>query len=209
MGKPSEAEAECRTALAMGQRQADDNPASAYLRDHLALALNNLGDVARSLGRPAEARGDYERAIALKEPRVREDPADMRHQFVLVCSLRRRGLALRDLGDPVGAAADVRRALAFCAGPQPPLAGDLFETACCHAALAGLAGRAGSGVSAAGGEDESAKAMECLGRAVAIGYRNANELRIESALDPLRNRADFKKLMAELEKNSPGQQEQK
>ena len=48
-----------------------------------------------------------------------------------------------------------------------------------------------------------------LRRAVANGYRNTNQLRIESALDPLRNRADFKKLMAELEKNSPLQQEKK
>ena len=51
--------------------------------------------------------------------------------------------------------------------------------------------------------------MEWLGRAVANGYRNANELRIESALDPLRDRPDFKKLMAELEKNSPLHQEKK
>ena len=51
--------------------------------------------------------------------------------------------------------------------------------------------------------------MEWLRRAVANGYRNANQLRIESALDPLRDRADFKKLMAELEKNTPSQQEQK
>ena len=45
------------------------------------------------------------------------------------------------------------------------------------------------------------------GPAVANGYRNANELRIESALDPLRNRPDFKKLMAELEKTAPPRQE--
>ena len=44
-------------------------------------------------------------------------------------------------------------------------------------------------------------ALECLGRAIACGYRNTNELRIEPALDPLRNRPDFKKLMAELEKS--------
>ena len=85
----------------------------------------------------------------------------------------------------------------------------MFERACCHAALAGLAGLAGSGVSAAEGEEEAARAMEWLGRAIASGYRNTNQLRIESALDPLRNRPDFKKLMAELEKNAPPQQEKK
>jgi hypothetical protein len=81
--------------------------------------------------------------------------------------------------------------------------------ACCHAALAGLAGRAGSGVWAAEGEDAAARAMEWLPKAVANGYRNTNELRIKSALDPLRDRADFKKLMAELERNSPLQHEKK
>ena len=43
--------------------------------------------------------------------------------------------------------------------------------------------------------------MECLSRAVAAGYRNTNQIRIESALDPLRGRADFNKLITELEKN--------
>ena len=74
---------------------------------------------------------------------------------------------------------------------------------------ASLAGRAGSGVSAAEGEAEAARAMECLDRAVANGYRNTNQLRIESALDPLRNRPDFKKLLAELEKDAPPQQEKR
>ncbi len=34
-----------------------------------------------------------------------------------------------------------------------------------------------------------------LHRAVDWGYRNANEIRIESALDPLRSREDFRPLM--------------
>jgi len=75
---------------------------------------------------------------------------------------------------------------------------DLFETACCHAALAGLAGRAGSGVLAAEGEIEAARAMEWLRRAVAMGYRNVNEIRIESALDRLRSRDDFRLMMMDV-----------
>ena len=35
------------------------------------------------------------------------------------------------------------------------------------------------------------------------------QFRIESALDPLRNRADFKKLTAAMEKDAPPQQEKK
>ncbi len=120
-------------------------------------------------------------------------------------------MTLRELGESAGAAADVRRALELCDGLPPRSAWELLEieAACSHAALAGLAGLAGSGVSAAEGEQEAAKAMEWLRRSVATGFRNANLLRIESALDPLRDRADFKKLMAELEKNSSAQQAKK
>jgi serine/threonine protein kinase len=209
MGKPTEAEAECRTALAIVQKLADDNPTVSRDRDRVAFSLDNLGDVVRSLGRAAEAKGLYERAITVKEPQVRENPTDTMHRYRLVCSIRRRGLTRGDLGDVAGAAADARWALELCDGLLPRSFRDLFETACCHAALAGLAGRTGSGVSADEGQDEAARAMECLGRVVATGYRNVNALRIESALDPLRNRPDYKKLMAELEKNAPSQQEKK
>ena len=189
----------------------DENPTVTRFRGRLAFILIHLGDTVRALGRSAAARGSYERAIALKEPWVREDPTNTEHRYVLICAVRRRGLALSDLGDPTGAAADIRRALKLCDGPPPRSSWGLFEIemACFHAALAGLAGRAGSDVSAAKGKVEAAKAMEWLGRAVGNGYRNTNELRIESAFDPLRDRADFKKLVTELGKNPPAQNEKK
>ena len=73
-----------------------------------------------------------------------------------------------------------------------------FFLACCHAGLAGLAGRPGSGVSAAEGADQAEKAMAVLRQAVAMGYRNPDAYRTESALDPLRNRPDFRVLMMDL-----------
>ena len=74
-----------------------------------------------------------------------------------------------------------------------------FETACVHAALASLAGRAGSGVSEALAVTEADAAMGRLGKAVALGYRSPEIFRTEAALDTLRKREDFKKLVAELE----------
>jgi hypothetical protein len=130
-------------------------------------------------------------------PRFRENPTDVGNRHLLAYAMLWRGLALRDLGQPAGAAADVRRALALC--DEPPLrSGYEPGTAYCHAALAGMAGRAGSGVSAAEGEKAAARAMEWLGRAVAMGYRNTMELRTESALDPLRSRPDFRLLMMDV-----------
>jgi hypothetical protein len=64
--------------------------------------------------------------------------------------------------------------------------------------LAGLAGRAGSCVSAAEGSEETTRAMGWLRRKVGVGYRNANVVRIESALDPLRSRDDFRLIMMDL-----------
>jgi eukaryotic-like serine/threonine-protein kinase len=207
VGKPGEAEADCRRALAILQKLVDDTPAVAFFRDRLAYSFIYLGDVVRSLGRAAEARGLYERAIALKEPQLRGDSTNLEHRYALVCAIRRRGMTLRRLGELAGAADDVRRALELSDGLPPRSAWELceIEVACCHAALAGLAGQAGSGVSAAEGEQEADRAMERLQRSVANGFRNTNQIRIESALDALRDRADFKKLMAELEKKSPAQ----
>ena len=61
-----------------------------------------------------------------------------------------------------------------------------------------LAGHAGSGVSAAEGLNHATRAMQWLGLAVAMGYRNANQLQIEAALDPLLSRDDFRLLMMDL-----------
>ena len=44
--------------------------------------------------------------------------------------------------------------------------------ACCHAALAGLAGQEGAGVSAAEGKAEADQAMALLRKAVDMGYRD-------------------------------------
>jgi eukaryotic-like serine/threonine-protein kinase len=217
MGKSADAEHESRAAVVILRKLAEDHSAVTAHRGNLAYALVVLGDVERSLGRAAEARGEYERAIALREQRLSTDSMHRDLVFGLACSLWRRGRTLVDLGDPAGAAADVRRAMRFF-DELLPKHEDEFETgcchvlpelACCHATLAGLAGQSGSGVSPANGKQEAAQAMQCLDRAVANGYRNTHELRIESALNPLRNRPDFKKLMAELENNSAPQQEKK
>ena len=202
MGKRAEAEAECRKAARSAERLTADN-----LRQFTSMVRpfdwpsTALGDVVRSSGRAAEAEGVLRSGNRLaRTVGSRSEPTLAWVGYELVYSMRRRGLALRDLGDPAGAAADTRQALLIVRRVAAAVGRDSFETACCHAALAGLAGRAGSGVSAAEGEEEAARAMEWLGRAIANGFRNTNLLRIESALDPLRNRADFKKLVAELEK---------
>jgi hypothetical protein len=164
----------------------------------VASSLVYLGDVARSAGRSAEAKSGYERAIALLEPQFQQNPANPWYRYILTGSIRRRGLTLSDLGDPAGAAAEARRALGFCDRPGPRSVSELFEAACCHAALAGLAGATGSGVSPGQWQTEADQAMDQLRRAVGMGFRKLDGFRTEAALGPLRGREDFRLMMMDL-----------
>ena len=60
-GKPAEAEAEYRKAMAIQQKLADDNPAVTEFRSNLAMSHNNLGWLLRTRAsrrrrRPSSAR---------------------------------------------------------------------------------------------------------------------------------------------------------
>ncbi len=194
----SSGNAEYRKALVLYQKLADDNPKVPGYRAGVAGAHNNLGDVVRSLRRAAEARDGYDRAISLEERLVQENPTTTEYRSALAWSLRHRGLARRDLGEPAGARADARRALGLLEAMSSRSGEQWFETACCHAALCGLAGRDGAGVSAADGEDEAAKAIGALTRAAGMGYCDANAFQTETVLDPLRSRDDFRLLMMDV-----------
>ena len=164
----------------------------------MAYALTNLADAVRSLGRAAEARDGYERAIAMRNSwSGGPDHAGVPRRL-LPWSLRRRGLARRDLGDNAGAAADARRALGLYEALPSRDGEDWFETACCHAALCGLSGHEGAGVTAAEAEDEAARAIAALRTAARMGYRDAHVWRTDSALDLLRSRDDFRLLMMDV-----------
>ena len=112
--------------------------------------------------------------------------------------MRRRALARRDLHDPAGSAADVRRALGLYDGLPSRSGADWYETGCCHAMLTRLAGRNGTDVSADERSNEADTAMAVLHKAVAMGFRSGDAFRNESALDPLRDRTDFRLLMMDL-----------
>jgi hypothetical protein len=154
--------------------------------------------VLRRLGRPAEALDHCKRAVTVREALVKEDPLTTVYRGGLAETYLNRGLARRALGDLAGAAADLRRALALYDGLESRTGEQGFLFACSHAALAGLAGQAGSRLSAAEGNEEADRAMALVKMAVAMGYSNADAYRTEDALDPLRNRDDFHLLMLDL-----------
>jgi serine/threonine protein kinase/tetratricopeptide (TPR) repeat protein len=197
-GRPLEAEAEYRAALPIFRELADRDPTVPGARDMLASGQTNLADVVRSLGRFAEAIEGYDRAIAIREALTRKFPETATYRSHLAFSLRRRGLARRAQGDLAGASADARRARELYEALPSPSAGEWCEIACCHAALAGLAGLNGSGISAGEGSDLADRAIESLRKAIDKGYRDRTAFRGEAAVEPLRNRPDFRLLVMDL-----------
>ena len=107
-------------------------------------------------------------------------------------------LARRDLNDATGASADARRALALYDGVPSRTGEDWFETACCRAALLGLAAPDGAGALVAEEAIEAATTMTMLQRAVSMGYRSPAVYLTEPALDSLRNRSEFRALMMDI-----------
>ena len=64
-------------------------------------------------------------------------------------------------------------------------------------------------MSAAERKAHADQAMALLRKAVDAGYHDIRTFRTEDALDPLREREDFKKLLAELEQKSAAKPEKK
>jgi serine/threonine-protein kinase len=174
IGRPAEAEAGESQAAEIYARLAEKSPKVPDYRDGLATALTNLGNAMLATGQAAGARDAYDRAIAVGEKLVEENPKAPAYRVNLAGSLRRRGLAVRAPGD-------VRRALAILDGLKTRAPMAWFETACCHATLG-----------------DAPRAVELLGRAARLGYRNPYAYRAERALQPLRDHDDFRLLMMDL-----------
>jgi eukaryotic-like serine/threonine-protein kinase len=196
-GKASEAEAEHRRAVAIFRKLADDNPAGTSSKGELANATVGLAAAHLALGRGALARNTADQAVALLEELLEQDHASF-WRAVLGEALLRRGQARLAVGDPASAAADWRRAVATFEAMPPRDPEAAFVEACCHAMLAGAASRASSALPPGDGLIEAGRALSILRQAVAIGFRSTRRYRTEPALEPLRDRDDFRLLMMDL-----------
>ncbi len=197
-GKTGEAIGYYTREEAIRQKLAEASSATPADRDFLANCQTNTADVLRRLGRLDEAKAACERALAVREPLVEAHPEFPLFRAGLGETYLRLGQVRSAMNDPAGAAAAWKRACAHHGALKSLSGADRFLLACCHAGLAGLAGRNGSGVSVAEGAVEAAEAMAVLRQALTMGFRNPDAYRTESALDPLRNRPDFRELLMDL-----------
>jgi eukaryotic-like serine/threonine-protein kinase len=167
-------------------------------RSELSNILINIAEIQRRRKRLADARKSCDEAIAIRKALMEEEaPEALGYRIRMGECLLRSGQVRLAAGDYSGAATDFHRAIASSKeltwrGGEP----EMF-LAGCHAMLSRLAGTEASGVPASEKSVQVENAMAILRRIVADGYHDY-VLSIESSLDPLRDREDFKLLMRDL-----------
>jgi tetratricopeptide (TPR) repeat protein len=127
-----------------------------------------------SLERFTEAGADWDRALALSPP-----PEQGSVRAGRAVSRARAG----QVSEAVAEAAELTRGSGWPAGQW-------YNFACVYAVA--------SGKDAAKRDEYAARAVELLRKAVAGGYNDAGHMAKDAGLAPLRDRDDFKKLLADL-----------
>ena len=109
-----------------------------------------------------------------------------------------RGKHFHKTGDPAGcrATAEMWEKL------NRTDAGSLYNAACFRAVAASVQAKTPGADAARLAQDDADRAMQWLHQAAQAGYKDAAHMKKDPDLDPLRERADFKKLFAELEKGA-------
>jgi tetratricopeptide (TPR) repeat protein len=201
LGRADQALGQFEAARAILQRLLDKYPRNVLRRgrDTLANVLINMAEAQRSLGRLVEARATCDQAIAIRELVIKEFPQVLQNRIRMGECLLRSGQLRVASGDISGAVTDWRAAMAsYEVLPARERDGEpaMFQAGC-HAMLASVAGRAGSGIDGSERSSEEETAMRILRGVIEGGYRD-HELVDESSLHPLRSRSDFRLLMMDV-----------
>jgi tetratricopeptide (TPR) repeat protein len=193
-----------RRLVELREKLADVSPKSADAQSNLAAAENGLARLMLEVNNPAEARHWRERAARhqrtvadLNRAAVEQSPQSAAARGKLGGAHLALAQTLVELEDHVGAAAAVADLVnAVPAGAR----GYHVSAATVLARCAGLAAK-DAPLAATYGD----RALDLLRQAIALGYKDAAQLRSAAAFEPLRSRDDFQKLLAELEqKGSSG-----
>jgi hypothetical protein len=91
----------------------------------------------------------------------------------------------------------------LCETTQPTDPAGCYDSACYRAVTAAVLRAGGKPSEATQADTEADRAMAWLKKAVAAGYKDVTRLNQDKELDSLRDRADFRKLVAELEAGKP------
>jgi tetratricopeptide (TPR) repeat protein len=228
-GQPADAQAAVQKALALQEQLAADFPAVPLYRTELAGSRVNIGNLLRAGGQAEKALDWYAKGIATLEGVLRESKGDAVARLFLRNAHAGRAQALMDLRRCGAAAADWEAAVDLSPPPERPrwrmaravsrvragqvdaamdeaqeLAKDgdartLYNAACVFALAAGRPDDAAASLSK---EQCARRAVALLEQAVAKGWHNAEHMKNDEDLNALRQREDFKKLLAALDKKT-------
>jgi eukaryotic-like serine/threonine-protein kinase len=197
MGRPVEAAEADRNALDIMQKLVDEHPAVTRYQDKLANFQFNLGRELDRQKRLPEASTALEKGLAILQKLTKADPNNESYNRELGENYAFRGGARVHAGQPAEAVADLRRALEIWAA-LPNLDIEIqVERSRALALQSGLGGDAKSGVSKTEAGTLADQSVAVLAAAVKTGWALPSELK-EPDFDPLRGRADFQRLVAEV-----------
>jgi eukaryotic-like serine/threonine-protein kinase len=226
LGKRTEAEEQYRQGLAIGEKLTADYPAMPAYKIDLGGGYCNYGTLVLSGGRASESLAWFDKAIATLAPVHRAEPRDVIAKGFLCGSHGGRALAYDRLMKHAEALQDwdraielsnpaqrlilrASRATSWIVGGKVAEAvaevaeltkssnwneGQWYDFACAYSIA--------SGKMADKKQAYADRAMELLQMAVKSGFTHVAHMKKDTDLDPLREREDFKKLIAELEKKA-------
>jgi serine/threonine protein kinase/tetratricopeptide (TPR) repeat protein len=205
-----------KKALEVRQRLADADKTSAQAQRDLIVSFFKLGNIAEQSYDFKKAQGWYGQGLDVSKrfakPEVFKKEVALGEARGRICLASEQAVAdpataikqPDDLRGPVlafatFALAKKERQAAKAAAAADLLADnargpdDLYNAACGYALCVSLADKPETR------EKYAARAIELLGKAVAKGYKDAAHMKKDTDLDALRQRDDFKKLLADLE----------
>jgi tetratricopeptide (TPR) repeat protein len=226
MGQRAQADEAYRRALAIQEKLAADFPAVPAYRTHLGGSQCNFGHLLRDSNEPEQALPWYGRAMDTLEAVLRQVKVDVTAQQFLrnahwgraraLDALKRHAEAVKDWDKVIELSAEaerpgfrMQRAISRVRARQENAAiqeaeelaksadaNVLYDCACVLALAAGRKEEAGAKLSK---KECAERAIALLRQAVAKGWKDAEHTKKDDGLKALRERDDFKKLLAELE----------
>jgi len=177
-----------------------DHPEDLHFRYSLAWTMHWIGSFHHyRTDRHAEAIPYYRRAIELLERLVRENPEVRTYPATLANTYCYLGQVLREAGKEPEASDVSQKALAWFERIDREGLAKPYDIACLRSLSSDLVRSTGKGPAAVERSRSMAdQAMKALRQAVDGGYRDLAWIEIDTDLNPLRSRDDFKALITEI-----------
>jgi serine/threonine protein kinase/tetratricopeptide (TPR) repeat protein len=206
MGRADESRTTARKVQPVVERLIARNPSVSGYKNALARLLDLQGTQAYQAGRAGEAVPRLKEALALYERLGAENPRVAYYQNRIAAVCRHLGL-IPPPHVPQAEGLDLlRRAESLLQNLSNPDTVTVYDLACTQALIAGRHGRGGAAEERVRYEQ---KAMDTLCRAVAAGYKDLDNIRIDTDLDPLRHRDDFRALIEQVRTDVSGKTKKK